>query len=154
MSSRARRWFICVFSCIIFLHLGFRFQVCLWLVFPSIGFPRVLSLGVIKLTRIRSCLYIRSFIKSHTVCPVTTCPFTHLLGFFFLAKKIRLLWLCVDFGGLNDIIIKEKYQTTLINSAFSLFRGPWFLPNWLCGMPITVCRCGRDMCGKRVPLGN
>ena len=39
-------------------------------------------------------------------------------GFFFVEKKDKLLRPCIDFRGLNDITIKNKYPLPLIDSAF------------------------------------
>ena len=39
-------------------------------------------------------------------------------GFFFVEKKDKSLRPCIDFRGLNDITIKNKYPLPLIDSAF------------------------------------
>ena len=39
-------------------------------------------------------------------------------GFFFVSKKDRSLRPCIDYRGLNNITIKNKYPLPLINSAF------------------------------------
>ncbi|KAI3369234.1 hypothetical protein L3Q82_007781 [Scortum barcoo] len=39
-------------------------------------------------------------------------------GFFFVEKKDKTLRLCIDFRGLNDITIKNKYPLPLIDPAF------------------------------------
>ena len=42
-------------------------------------------------------------------------------GFFFLGKKDKSLRPCIDYRGLNDITITNRYP--LISSAFELLRG-------------------------------
>uniref|UniRef100_A0A8D0CUG7 Gypsy retrotransposon integrase-like protein 1 n=1 Tax=Sander lucioperca TaxID=283035 RepID=A0A8D0CUG7_SANLU len=44
-------------------------------------------------------------------------------GFFFVGKKDKTLRPCIDFRGLNNITIKNKYSLPLINSAFPLLHG-------------------------------
>lgn len=44
-------------------------------------------------------------------------------GFFFVAKKDKTLRPCIDFRGLNNITIKNKYPLPLINSAFQPLHG-------------------------------
>lgn len=39
-------------------------------------------------------------------------------GFFFVEKKDKTLRPCIDFRGLNDITVKNKYPLPLIDSAF------------------------------------
>lgn len=39
-------------------------------------------------------------------------------GFFFVGKKDGSLRPCIDYLGLNDITVKNKYPLPLINSAF------------------------------------
>lgn len=43
--------------------------------------------------------------------------------FFFVAKKDQTLRPCIDFRGLNNITVKNKYPLPLINSAFDLLHG-------------------------------
>ncbi|XP_028324820.1 uncharacterized protein LOC114476995 [Gouania willdenowi] len=40
-------------------------------------------------------------------------------GFFFVDKRDRTLRPCIDYRGLNDITVKNKYPLPLIDSAFS-----------------------------------
>lgn len=44
-------------------------------------------------------------------------------GFFFVEKKDKSLRLCIDFRGLNDITIENKYPLPLFTSAFELLQG-------------------------------
>lgn len=43
--------------------------------------------------------------------------------FFFVAKKDQTLRPCIDFRGLNNITVKNKYPLPLINSAIDLLHG-------------------------------
>uniref|UniRef100_A0A671X748 Gypsy retrotransposon integrase-like protein 1 n=1 Tax=Sparus aurata TaxID=8175 RepID=A0A671X748_SPAAU len=44
-------------------------------------------------------------------------------GFFFVEKKDNTLRPCIDFTGLNDITVKNKYPLPLIDSAFGPLHG-------------------------------
>ena len=44
-------------------------------------------------------------------------------GFFFVDKKDKTLRPCIDYRGLNDITIKNRYPLPLIASAFELLQG-------------------------------
>uniref|UniRef100_A0A669C767 ribonuclease H n=1 Tax=Oreochromis niloticus TaxID=8128 RepID=A0A669C767_ORENI len=44
-------------------------------------------------------------------------------GFFFVTKKDKSLRPCIDFRGLNNITIKNKYPLPLLSSAFELLQG-------------------------------
>lgn len=44
-------------------------------------------------------------------------------GFFFVEKKDKTLRPCIDFRGLNNITIKNKYPLPLISSAFEPLQG-------------------------------
>uniref|UniRef100_A0A8D3E617 Retrotransposon-derived protein PEG10 n=1 Tax=Scophthalmus maximus TaxID=52904 RepID=A0A8D3E617_SCOMX len=44
-------------------------------------------------------------------------------GFFFVGKKDNTLRPCIDYRGLNDITIKNRYPLPLISSAFELLQG-------------------------------
>ena len=44
-------------------------------------------------------------------------------GFFFVETKDKTLRPCIDFRGLNDITIKNRYPFPLISSAFELLQG-------------------------------
>ncbi|XP_070406069.1 uncharacterized protein [Nothobranchius furzeri] len=43
-------------------------------------------------------------------------------GFFFVTKKDNTLRPCIDYRGLNDIIIKNRYPLPLVSSAFELLQ--------------------------------
>lgn len=44
-------------------------------------------------------------------------------GFFFVAKKDKTLRPCINYWGLNNITIKNRYPIPLISSAFELLQG-------------------------------
>ena len=44
-------------------------------------------------------------------------------GFFFVSKKDGSLHPCIDYRGLNDITVKNRYPIPLISSAFSSLQG-------------------------------
>ncbi len=44
-------------------------------------------------------------------------------GFFFVGKKDGSLRPCIDYRGLNDITVKNRYPLTLMSSAFELLQG-------------------------------
>lgn len=43
-------------------------------------------------------------------------------GFFLVAKKDKTLQPCIDFRGLNDITIKNRYPLSLIDPSFKTFN--------------------------------
>lgn len=47
-------------------------------------------------------------------------------GFFFVAKKDKTLRPCLDYRGLNNITVKNKYPLPLLSSAFELLHGTIF----------------------------
>ena len=44
-------------------------------------------------------------------------------GFFFVGKKDGSLRPCIDYRGLNDITVKNRYPLPLLNTAFELLQG-------------------------------
>lgn len=44
-------------------------------------------------------------------------------GFFFVDKKDKSLRPCIDYRGLNDITVKNRYPLPLISSAYELLQG-------------------------------
>lgn len=59
--------------------------------------------------------YMGDSLKSGIICPSSS-----LLGagFFFVVKIYKTLRPCIDYRGLNNITVKNKYPLPLINSAF------------------------------------
>jgi hypothetical protein len=45
----------------------------------------------------------------------------------FVLKKDRKLWLVIDYRGLNNVIIKDRYSTLLLNKLNNKLKGAkWF----------------------------
>jgi hypothetical protein len=44
------------------------------------------------------------------------------IGFFFVEKKNKTLHPCIDYRGLNDITVKNRYPLPLISSALELLQ--------------------------------
>lgn len=44
-------------------------------------------------------------------------------GFFFVGKKDKTLRPCIDYRGLNDITVKNRYPLPLISTGFELLQG-------------------------------
>ena len=44
-------------------------------------------------------------------------------GFFFVSKKDKSLRPCIDYRGLNNITVKNRYPLPLISSGFELLQG-------------------------------
>ena len=44
-------------------------------------------------------------------------------GFFFVGKKDGSLRPCIDYRGVNEITVKNRYPLSLMNSAFDLLQG-------------------------------
>ena len=44
-------------------------------------------------------------------------------GFFFMEKKAKTLCPCIDYQGLTNITVKNRYPLPLISSAFKLLQG-------------------------------
>ena len=44
-------------------------------------------------------------------------------GFFFVGKKDGSLRPCIDYCGLNDITVKNRYPLPLMSTAFELLQG-------------------------------
>ncbi|KAJ0068821.1 hypothetical protein NL108_011442 [Boleophthalmus pectinirostris] len=64
--------------------------------------------------------YIRDSLASGIIRP-SSSPVG--AGFFFVAKKDQTLRPCIDYRGLNNITVKNKYPLPLISSAFDPLQG-------------------------------
>lgn len=53
----------------------------------------------------------------------SACLRLPLEGFFFVSKKDQSLRPCIDYRGLNNITIMNKYPLPLISSDFELLQG-------------------------------
>ena len=61
-------------------------------------------------------------------------------GFFFVEKKDGSLRPCIDYRGLNEITVKNRYTLPLISSAFTtLQRAKFFTKLDLCNAYHLVC---------------
>lgn len=57
--------------------------------------------------------YIQSSLKAGIICPLSSLASA---GFFFVAKKDKTLWPCIEYWGLNNITAKNRYPLPLISS--------------------------------------
>ncbi len=58
-------------------------------------------------------------------------------GFFFVKKKDGSLHPCIDYRGLNDMTIKNRYPLPLMSSAFEILQGAKIFTNWTSAMLTT-----------------
>ncbi len=64
--------------------------------------------------------YIRESLQAGLICHSSVPAGA---GFFFVQKKDGSLRPCIDYRGLNDITVKNRYPLPLMSSAFELFQG-------------------------------
>ncbi len=64
--------------------------------------------------------YIQESIKAGLIRPSSSPAGA---GFFFIKKKDDSLRPCIDYHGLNDITVKNRYPLSLMSSAFELLQG-------------------------------
>ncbi|KAK2899295.1 hypothetical protein Q8A73_012424 [Channa argus] len=64
--------------------------------------------------------YIRESLQAGLIRP-SSSPVA--AGFFFVSKKDKTLRPCIDYRGLNNITVKNKYPHPLLNSAFESLQG-------------------------------
>lgn len=60
--------------------------------------------------------YVTDLLDSGFICP-SSSPLGS--GFFFVKKKDGTLHLCIDYRGLNEIMVKNKYPLPLLDVAFT-----------------------------------
>lgn len=64
--------------------------------------------------------YISNSLAAGLICPSSSPAGA---GFFFVEKKDKSSRPCIDYQGLNDITVKNRYPLPLISSAFELLQG-------------------------------
>ena len=64
--------------------------------------------------------YIRSSLAAGIIRP-SSLPAG--AGFFFVGKKDKSLRPCIDYRGLNDITVKNRYPLPLLSSNFEMLQG-------------------------------
>lgn len=70
-------------------------------------------------------------------------------GFFFVKKKDGSLRPCIDYRGLNDITVKNRYPLPLMSSAFELLQGARVSVSWTSAMLIIWSGYERGMSGRQ-----
>lgn len=65
-------------------------------------------------------VYINDALATGIICPFSSPAGA---GFFFVEKKDGSLSPCIDYRGLNDITVKNRYPLPFIASAFELLQG-------------------------------
>ncbi|KAL4007989.1 hypothetical protein ACER0C_001841 [Sarotherodon galilaeus] len=87
---------------------------------PGASLPTSRLYSISKPEREAMERYITDSLASGIIRP-STSPLG--AGFFFVEKKDKTLRLCIDFRGLNNITVKNKYPLPLLASAFELLQG-------------------------------
>ncbi|KAG1938716.1 retrotransposable element [Pimephales promelas] len=64
--------------------------------------------------------YLSDSLKAGTIVPSSSPAGA---GFFFVKKKDGSLRPCIDYRGLNDITVKNRYPLPLMSSAFEILQG-------------------------------
>ena len=67
------------------------------------------------------CLAMEKYIGESLVAGLIR-PSSSPAGFFFLGKKDGSLHQCIDYRGLNEITVKNRYPIPLISSAFAMLQ--------------------------------
>ena len=67
--------------------------------------------------------YIGDSLAAGIICPSSSPAGA---GFFFVSKKDSSLRPCIDYRGLNDITVKNRYPLPLMSDAFELLQGATF----------------------------
>lgn len=87
---------------------------------PGSTFPRSRLYNISRPERVAMEEYINNSLAAGIIRP-SSSPLG--AGFFFVGKKDGTLRPCIDFRGLNDITVKNKYPLPLMNSAFEFLQG-------------------------------
>ena len=96
-----------------------------------------------KGTHIKTPVLIDSPVLS-TLAQSLGVPFSAL---FFVEKKDRSLRPCIDYRGLNEITVKNRYPLLLISSTFTALQR--FSQSWTSAMPTTWSGFERVMSGRQ-----
>lgn len=64
--------------------------------------------------------YVEESLAAGLICPSSSPAGA---GFFFVDKKDKTLHPCIDYLGLNDITVRNRYPLPLMSSAFELLHG-------------------------------
>jgi hypothetical protein len=70
-------------------------------------------------------------------------------GFFFVEKKDKTLRPCIDYRGLNDIPVKNRYPLPLLFSAFEPFQGATIFSKLDLRNAYHLVRMRREMSGRQ-----
>lgn len=70
-------------------------------------------------------------------------------GFFFVVKKDTTLRPCIDYRGINDITVKNRYPLPLISSAFELLKVSRSSQSWISVTPTTWSVSVKGTNGRR-----
>ncbi|KAI4878990.1 hypothetical protein NFI96_020507 [Prochilodus magdalenae] len=67
------------------------------------------------------------------------------VGRDFVGKKDGTLCPCIDFRGLDAILVKDRYPLPLMNTMFEALHQAAISPNWTCAVPSTSAAYGKGM---------
>lgn len=75
-------------------------------------------------------------------------------GFFFVAKKDKTLHPCIDYWGLNEISVKNKYPLPLSLLLLSFSRVQLSSPRWISRTLTILCGSSQGTSGRwpSIPL--
>ena len=88
--------------------------------FPGAAFPKGRLYSISRPEREALETYIKESLAASLIRP-SSSPLG--AGFFFVSKKDGSLRPCIDYRGLNDITVKNKYPLPLMSSAFDSLQG-------------------------------
>ena len=93
---------------------------CTIKLFPGAAFPKGRLYSISRPEREALETYIKESLAAGLIRP-SSSPLG--AGFFFVSKKDGSLRPCIDYRGLNDITVKNKYPLPLMSSAFYSLQG-------------------------------
>lgn len=88
--------------------------------FPGAVYPKGRLYNISRPEREALETYIKESLAAGLIHP-SSSPLG--AGLFFVSKKDGSLQPCIDYRGLNDITVKNKYPLPLMNSAFDSLQG-------------------------------